>query len=141
MKKVPELETSEAEDRFWDETDLTDVASEEVKVRRPKQPLTATFAVRLDEQSVQALRLIAERRGIGATQLARSWILERLRLESAAGELANPSADDDELRVRRAVLDDVASKLPALVADALHATGLGVAAGKAASKPQKKRSA
>lgn len=141
MQRPPEFETSESESRFWDETDLTDVASEEVRVQRPKRPLSATFAVRLDEQSVQALRLIAERRGIGATQLARSWILERLRLESAAGELANPAADDDELRVRRAVLEDVASKLPDLVAAALLAAGLGVAAGKAASKAKKKRSA
>jgi predicted HicB family RNase H-like nuclease len=141
MKRAPEFETSEAEERFWDETELTDVAAEEVEVRRPKRPLSATFAVRLDEQSVKALRLIAERRGIGATQLVRSWILERLRLESAAGELANPSADDDELRVRRAVLDDVASKLPDLVAAAVLAAGLGAAAGKAASKAKKKRSA
>ncbi len=141
MKRTPEFETSEAEDRFWDETDLTDMASEEVKVRRPKRPLSATFAVRLDEHSVHALRLIAERRGIGATQLARSWLLERLRLESAAGELANPEADDEELRVRRAVLDDVASNLPDLVAAALRAAGLGTAAGKAASKANKKRSA
>ena len=110
---------------------------EEVKLRRPKRPLSATFAVRLDEHSVQALRLIAERRGIGATQLARSWLLERLRLESAAGELANPKADDDELRIRRAVLDDVASNLPELVAAALHAA---VAAGKVASKGKRKTS-
>ena len=137
MKKAPEFETSDVEDRYWDQTDLTDVASDEVKVRRPKRPLSATFAVRLDEQSVQALRLIAERRGIGATQLARSWILERLRLESAAGELANPAADDDELRVRRAVLDDVASNLPDLVAAALRSA---VATGEAASKGRKKRS-
>ncbi|MPZ90021.1 MAG: hypothetical protein GEU68_00060 [Actinobacteria bacterium] len=68
-------------------------------------------------------------------------ILERLRFESAAGELANPAADDDELRVRRAVLDDVASNLPDLVAAALLAAGIGAAAGKAASKRKKKRSA
>jgi hypothetical protein len=43
--------------------------------------------------------------------------------------------------VRRAVLEDVASKLPDLVAAALLAAGLGVAAGKAASKAKKKRSA
>jgi hypothetical protein len=126
MKRAPEFGTAEAERRFWDETDLTEVESEEVKVARPKRPLSATFAVRLDEQSVQALRLIAERRGIGVTQLARSWILERLRLESAAGELANPTADDDELRVRRAVLDDVASLLPALVADAMQKARIAI---------------
>jgi hypothetical protein len=137
VKRVPEFETSEAEDRYWDQTDLTDVASEEVKVRRPKRPLSATFALRLDEHSVQDLRLIAERRGIGTTQLARSWLLERLRLESAAGELANPQADDDELRVRRAVLDDVASKLPELVGAALLSAG--VSAGKAASRAKQKR--
>jgi len=141
MKKTPEFEIPEAEARFWDDTDLTDVAAEEVNVTRPKRPLSATFAVRLDEQSVQTLRRIAERRGIGATQLARSWILERLRLEAAAGEFANPAAGDEELRVRRAVLDDVASKLPNLVAAAVRAAGLGAAAGKAASRTKKKRSA
>lgn len=141
MKKVPGFETSEEEAKFWDETDLTETDAEEVKASRRSAPLSATFAVRLEERSVQALREAAAQKGIGATQLARSWILERLRLEEAAGELANPEADEQELRVRRAVLDDVGAALPDLVAAALAAAGLGAAAGKAVSQAKRRRDA
>lgn len=139
MKRVPAFETPEEEAQFWDEVDLTDLEAEEVTVTRPNRPLSATFAVRLDEESVEALRLIAHRKGIGATQLARLWILERIRLEEAAGELANPAAGVQELRIRRAVIDDVGTKLPDLVAAALLAEGVGATAGKAASPAKRKR--
>lgn len=138
MTKVPSFDHPEEERQFWGSTDLTDVDSEEVEVERADRPLSATFALRLDQDSVESLRHIARQRGIGVTQLARSWILDRLRLERAAGELANPEADEVELRARRAVMEDVGSRLPDLVAAAVVAAGLGNAAGKKFAQAKRK---
>ena len=132
---VPEF-NSEAEERaFWDSTDLTDVVSgEKWEKNKAKRAPTTTFAVRLDQNTVDQIREIAGARGIGPTQLARAWILDRLRLELAAGELANPDADERELQIRRAVMDDVAKNIPDVVLATLAAFGIGAAVGKAASR-------
>lgn len=135
------------EAQFWDESDLTELGPEDlepVEIRRPSRPLSTTFAVRLDQESVEQIRTIARARGIGPTQLARTWMLERLRLEARAGELANPDADEEELRIRRAVMDDVAEGIPDLVAVALLAVGVGAAGahlGAKASQAKKRRDA
>lgn len=83
-KRVPEFSSDEEEARFWDETSLDELEDgelEEVEVERPSQPLPATLAVRFDEQTLGTLRKIAEQRGLGVTQLVRSWTMERLGRE------------------------------------------------------------
>lgn len=148
MTNVPEEFSSEREEAaFWDENDLAALSPgelEEVEVHRPPRPLSTTFAVRLDQASVGQIRAIAKARGVGPTQLARSWLLERLRLEAQAGELANPDADEEELRIRRAVMDQVAQGVPEIAAAALVALGIGAAgvyAGSKASQAKKRRDA
>ncbi|MDE2992467.1 MAG: CopG family antitoxin [Chloroflexota bacterium] len=80
--RIPVFKTIEEEAEFWDTHDssayddefetLTDVKF--VRSKR-KQPLT----VRLDQDTVAALRRQAHRRGIGTSTLARMWITERVR--------------------------------------------------------------
>lgn len=136
-KPVPEFKSEAEEREFWDSTDLTDVVPKEKwKRNKSKRAPTTTFAVRLDQNAVDQIREIASARGIGATQLARAWMLDRLRLELAAGELANPDADERELQIRRAVMDDVAKNIPDLVLAALAAFGIGSAVGKSSLQSQ-----
>ena len=46
----------------------------------------ATFALRLDPDDVAELRRIAKQRNLGATQLARQWVVERLHAERSPGD-------------------------------------------------------
>jgi CopG antitoxin of type II toxin-antitoxin system len=90
-KKVPKFQSLEEERRFWDETSLTEVEGiEEVEVERLARPKVA-FAIRLDPETVKALRDAAHARGMHPTQLARQWVVERLDLEDDIGDL--PGAD------------------------------------------------
>ena len=80
--RIPAFKTIEEEAEFWDTHDssvfddefetVTDVRF--VRSKR-KQPIT----VRLDQDTVAALRRQAHRRGIGTSTLARLWIMERVR--------------------------------------------------------------
>jgi hypothetical protein len=72
-----------AERHLVDETDFGDVDLEEavgVEIDRRVQP-RSTFAIRLDGETIDALREVASRYKTRPTQLAREWIIERLRHE------------------------------------------------------------
>lgn len=135
---VPEFRTEAEEREFWDSHDAIDVVPEEEWTRSEvRSRPTTTFALRLDHADIERIRDLARARGVGPTQLARSWLLERLRLEQAVGELANPDADEHEIQIRRKVMDDLAEGIPAIVAGALVAFGIGSAVGQAVSKKRR----
>ena len=80
--RIPAFETVEEEAEFWDTHDSSVIDDEfetvtDVRFVRSKrkQPIT----VRLDQDTVAALRRQAHRRGIGTSTLARMWITERVR--------------------------------------------------------------
>lgn len=108
----------EEEAKFWDNVDLEQIAPGELvdaDVVRPARPLSATFAVRLDERSLEQIRSVARARGLGPTQLVRSWVLERLQLERESGCLAERSggySDEVESAIRSRVLDAVMRQMP-----------------------------
>lgn len=81
--KIPEFASREEEAAFWDTHDFSEFADEltPVKVRFAKR-LSQGMAVRFDEETLEALRAQARRRGIGPTTLIRMWVIERLREES-----------------------------------------------------------
>jgi hypothetical protein len=58
---------------------------ESVVVERPRRPLSATYAIRLDMVTVKALRAEARRRGVFPTQLARIFIQQALAESGKAG--------------------------------------------------------
>ena len=64
------------------ELDLTGLRRAKVTVgREPKSSL----AVRFELADLERLRVRAEGRGVGITQLVRQWVLERLSVEDAGG--------------------------------------------------------
>jgi predicted DNA binding CopG/RHH family protein len=77
---IPVFRSIEEEAHFWDTHSLADYWDEfkPVRVRFAKN-LSKWLTIRLDPQTLQALREKAKEKGIGPTTLARMWILERLR--------------------------------------------------------------
>ena len=85
--RIPEFRSREEEAEFWDTHDFTDFQDEfkPVKVRFAKRlSLSEGITIRLDPQTLAALRSQAEEKGIGPTTLVRMWILERLQKSSQA---------------------------------------------------------
>ena len=70
----------------WDSTDLAAIPDhelEEIPVTVAKEP-AITFSVRLTHADVNRIRVAARSRGVGPTELARTWILEALTRDATA---------------------------------------------------------
>ncbi len=81
MSKIPQIDSIEELARFWDSHDLTDFEEdlEEVKegvFDRSEQPVVR---IRLHQEQAQALRRIAESRGMDEAELVKEWVSEKLR--------------------------------------------------------------
>lgn len=78
---IPKFANLEKEARFWDTHDTTDFEDEfkPVKVRFAKN-LSQGITIRLDDDTLEKLRMKAFAKGIGPTTLARMWLKERLML-------------------------------------------------------------
>lgn len=124
-KKIPDFASLEEEAAFWDNTSLDELDPdqlEEVEIERPAR-LRATFAVRLDADTVTDIRALAKSAGVGPTQLVRSWVLERLRIERAVGGLREHATDlpaDLEALIRKRVVDGLLAAIPAVGEKALQ---------------------
>lgn len=122
---IPTFKSREEEAEFWQRTGVDQLAPdqlEHIRVERPERPLSATFAVRFDPETVDQLRAVARLQGIGPTQLVRHWVLERLRLERAAGTIAARPTDYQELEVvlRQRILETLMAQIPEAVENALQ---------------------
>ncbi len=93
MAKIPKFASEQEESEFWDTHEISDFLddAEPVDVQfvdaRPRKTL---ISLRLDLETITALKRIAHRRGIGYQTLIRMWVLERLAQEPA-GAAAAPS--------------------------------------------------
>ena len=75
-KEIHEFWKAHSSADYWDETEEVEV---EVR-RRPRR----SVSVKLSEEDIQALKRIAEEKGVGYTTLLRIWIKEKLREAQAA---------------------------------------------------------
>jgi CopG antitoxin of type II toxin-antitoxin system len=77
---IPEFATIEEEAKFWDTHSTADYEDEFKPVRvRFGRRLSSGVTIRLDPDTLQKLRALAQERGIGPTTLIRMWVLERLK--------------------------------------------------------------
>ena len=85
MKKIPRFRSEQEEAEFWATHDSTDYVSEtkEVKVKFTRPP-KKLVSLRLDENTIEKLKKIAENKGIGYLELVRMWVLENLSKIKAA---------------------------------------------------------
>lgn len=92
VKKIPKFKTEEEEARFWDEHDtmefVDDFESVEVEIdseleaeilnkRELKKPVT----LRLEPNQIEAVKKIANSKGLPYQTLIRMWINEAIRRE------------------------------------------------------------
>ena len=77
--KIPETDSIEELVKFWDTHDLTDYEEQVEEVTVPVfQRQVETVAVPLRSQELQAVRRIAESRGVDYVALIQDWVLEKL---------------------------------------------------------------
>ena len=79
-RRAPKFKSLEEEAAFWDTQSPLDYPNEwtEEKPAKIERPLGHILAVRLDAQTIHRLAVIARKKGIGPSTLARMWLLERL---------------------------------------------------------------
>lgn len=80
QRKIPDFASREEMAKWFDSHDMADYWDElkPVKLRFAKR-LSQALNIRLDPETLEELRAQAAESGIGATTLARMWILERLK--------------------------------------------------------------
>lgn len=136
-KKFPEFASREQEAEFWEKHGLEDLAPGEIElasVQRSREPLSITFAVRFDRETVSLIRKAALAHHLGATQLVRAWVMQCLQRERRSGVLkkrdAEPSVD---MQIRSAVAGALMAQAPTV------ANALIEAVDKITSKPEEKK--
>ena len=78
--RIPEFASREEAAEWFDTHDMADYQAEFKTVRmRLANNLSEGITIRLDPQTLVALRTVAKEKGIGPTTLARLWIRERLQ--------------------------------------------------------------
>ncbi len=80
---IPEFTSREEEAAFWDTHSLADYWDEfkpsEVTFARN---LSENLTIRLDEDTLKLLRLMAHDKGLRPTTMIRMWVIERLKQET-----------------------------------------------------------
>lgn len=86
MPEIPKLDSELEESDFWDSHDVTDFLDQTTTVEprfvdaRPRKVL---ISLRLDPQTIEGLKVVSRRRGLGYQTLIRRWIEARLASELA----------------------------------------------------------
>jgi len=77
--KIPQFTSREEEAKFWETHSIADFMGElkPIKARFAKN-LSQGITIRFDEPTLNKIRNIASKKGLGPTTLARMWILEHL---------------------------------------------------------------
>lgn len=85
--RIPEFKSREEEAKWFDTHDLGNFQDEfkPVKVRFSRN-LSYGLTVQFDTATIEQLRVRAQQKGLGATQLVRLWVMERLASEHSAAK-------------------------------------------------------
>lgn len=85
-QKIPKFKNVQEEANFWDTHDVTDFFDEmrdaEVIFGEPL-PKKETVTIRVQPKVKSTLRRVASAKGLNISTLARVWLIDRLRKESA----------------------------------------------------------
>lgn len=79
-QKLPEMDSIEELAQFWDTHDLTDFEAELEEVTEVvfEKKSLSKLVVPLRPQELQALKRLAQTRGVPSEELVRAWVLEKL---------------------------------------------------------------
>jgi predicted DNA binding CopG/RHH family protein len=79
-RRIPEFKSREEAGAWFDTHDLADYQDEFKTVpARFSRNLSKGLNIRLDKETLEAIRELAHEKGIGPTTLVRMWVLEHLR--------------------------------------------------------------
>lgn len=77
--RIPDFKSRTEMAKFWDTHDVSDYWDELKPVRvKVANNLSQGLTIRLDSNTLNSLRLKAQKKGIGPTTLARMWIMENV---------------------------------------------------------------
>ena len=75
---LPKTDSIQELAQFWDTHDLTDFEDDLEEVTEPVAEPTTLIPLNLESEEAEAVRKIAETRGIADTELIRGWIREKI---------------------------------------------------------------
>jgi len=88
VKTIPAFTSEQEEADFWDTHDSADYLDETEPVELTfvdARPEKRSISLRIDAGTVDTLKHIAGRKGMGYQTLIRMWVMERLEKETKAG--------------------------------------------------------
>jgi predicted DNA binding CopG/RHH family protein len=87
--RIPDFKNYEEEAKWWETHNLADYQDEfEIVEAEFAKNLSHGLTIRLDPETLNKVRSLAKKKGLGPTTLIRMWILEDLeKLEQQASQL------------------------------------------------------
>jgi hypothetical protein len=80
--KLPATDSIDELARFWDTHDLTDFEDELEEVREPVFVRRKVIKVQLETPAAQAVKELAQAKGVTPGELVREWVLQQLDLRN-----------------------------------------------------------
>jgi predicted DNA binding CopG/RHH family protein len=77
LKKIPKIDSIQELARFWDTHDLTDFEDDLQEVTEPIFRREALIRIRLPQNKLEDIKVIAKSRGIKYTELIQQWVTEK----------------------------------------------------------------
>lgn len=77
-EQLPKTDSIQELAQFWDQHDLTDFEEELEEITEPVFESTTVIPLNLESDEAQAVRRIAEAKGIADAELIRGWVREKI---------------------------------------------------------------
>ena len=77
-QQLPQTDSIQELANFWDKHDLTDFEDELVEVTEPVFEPVTVIPLNLESDEAEAVRRIAEAKGIADEELIRGWVREKI---------------------------------------------------------------
>ena len=84
MSTIPKFANEQEEAEFWATHDATEFLDKTTPVDVTfvdARPRKTQISLRLDPQTIEGLKAVAQRKGVGYQTLIRMWVMERLHHE------------------------------------------------------------
>jgi hypothetical protein len=78
-QRLPQTDSIQELAHFWDTHDLTDFEDELAEVTEPVFEPATVIPLNLESDEAEAVRKIAEAKGIADAELIRGWVREKIR--------------------------------------------------------------
>jgi hypothetical protein len=77
--QIPQTDSIQELAQFWDTHDLTHFPDELEEVTEPVFERRAVLKIPLQPEEIEALKAIAQSKGVASADLIRQWVLERIQ--------------------------------------------------------------